>query len=150
MISALGWPCRPSKAEAWVRRKSWCWYQQGRVHGWPGDTALPCPCSSAPPSCCPGSRNTRRWRIASHSSWPSCAPGRKGTVPSKNYLGPELTVGGMGLSLPWHRMEKSHLPACSQRQPGPGWEFYLWLRWLRAANPLSSCLCSEEAVPANS
>lgn len=146
-----------SKAEAQVRRESWCWYQQGGCTD--GLSTQPCPAHihlHLSPTA-PASRSTRRWKMrnASHCSWAKpcyCkerrrATARKGTVPSRHYLGAR---GGLGRARARPGMEKSPLPPCSQRQPGPGWELYLWHRWLRAASPLSSCLCSEEAVPTSS
>lgn len=140
------------QAEAQVRRESWCWYQQGGCMDGRGHSpALPTfICTSLLLPQPAGTPGDGRWEMPVIAPGPSCATARKGTVPSRHYLGPGLALGGLGPGLAWDGMEKSPLPPCSQRQPGPGWELYLWHRWLRAENPLSSCLCSEAAVPTSS
>lgn len=60
-----------SKAEAQVRRESWCWYQQGGCTD--GLSTQPCPAHihlHLSPTA-PASRSTRRWKMrnASHCSW---------------------------------------------------------------------------------
>lgn len=138
-----------SKAEAQVRRESWCWHQQGECMD--GLSTQPCPAHihlHLSPTA-PASRSTRRWKMrnASHCSWAKLCYCKERQRALKALF---RTWAGLGRARARPGMEKFPLPPCSQRQPGPGWELYLWHRWLRAANPLSSCLCSEEAVPTSS